>query len=71
MNTETTNKPTNEPTNEPAKHCCICGATFLGYGNNPAPFEGNTCCDACNSQFVIPARLINYTPGVDKLDSQN
>jgi len=38
--------------------CCICGAKFIGYGNNPAPLchEGR-CCDACNMNHVIPARL--------------
>ena len=38
--------------------CCICGEPIEGYGNNPSPYkhEGR-CCDACNSKFVIPARL--------------
>lgn len=38
--------------------CCICGEPIEGYGNNPSPYkhEGK-CCDACNSKFVIPARL--------------
>ena len=38
--------------------CCICGEPIEGYGNNPRPYkhEGR-CCDACNSKFVIPARL--------------
>ena len=38
--------------------CCICGEKIEGYGNNPSPYkhEGR-CCDACNSKFVIPARL--------------
>ena len=38
--------------------CCICGEPIEGYGNNPSPYkhEGR-CCDACNSKFVMPARL--------------
>lgn len=41
--------------------CCICGGTFKGWGNNPEPVvneEGARCCDACNSEFVIPIRLL-------------
>ena len=37
--------------------CDICGKTFEGYGNNPAPIEGKVCCDECNKTYVIPARL--------------
>lgn len=38
--------------------CCICGAEIVGYGNNPDPVkkEGQ-CCDACDWQYVIPARI--------------
>ncbi len=43
------------------KHiCCICGKEFIGYGNNPAPVnvdEDACCCDECNFNVVIPARL--------------
>lgn len=41
--------------------CCICGKEFIGYGNNPYPVVehplGNRCCDKCNDEVVIPARL--------------
>lgn len=41
--------------------CCICGETFVGYGNNPAPYKtSGRCCDACNLKFVIPARYDEY-----------
>lgn len=48
-------KPRN---NRDPKHiCCICGGTYYGYGNNPAPVkEGGRCCSACNWDYVIPAR---------------
>lgn len=48
-------KPRNA--HDPKKVCCICGATHYGYGNNPAPVkEEGRCCDACNWDYVIPAR---------------
>lgn len=40
--------------------CCFCGKEIVGYGNNPYPFpEGKDarCCDACNMDVVVPARL--------------
>lgn len=45
-----------------AKHrytCCICGETRIGYGNNPEPVADGErrCCDRCNAEKVIPARL--------------
>lgn len=38
--------------------CCICGEPIEGYGNNPFPVktEGD-CCDKCNAEVVIPARI--------------
>jgi len=44
--------------NTEVKTCCICGKVFSGWGNNPWPVEeSGTCCDDCNSMYVIPARL--------------
>lgn len=37
--------------------CSICGKEFEGYGNNAAPVNDGTCCDECNMNAVIPARL--------------
>ena len=41
--------------------CCICGITDHGYGNNPDHIkkEGK-CCDECNADQVVPARLELY-----------
>lgn len=40
------------------KTCCLCGEEFEGYGNDPAPLkESGECCDRCNAEKVIPARL--------------
>jgi hypothetical protein len=46
--------------NEEKKVCCLCGDTIDGYGNNPAPLcknETDRCCDHCNYEKVIPARI--------------
>jgi len=43
------------------KKCCICGREFTGWGNNPYPISENlddTCCDECNSMYVIPAKIV-------------
>ena len=38
--------------------CCLCGAEFEGYGNNPAPLtKTGRCCDVCNMAKAIPARV--------------
>jgi len=40
------------------KKCCLCGKKFEGWGNNPAPLaKKGECCDDCNINKVIPARL--------------
>lgn len=36
--------------------CSICQKPYQGWGNNADPYEGR-CCDECNQQFVIPARM--------------
>ena len=38
--------------------CCICGKKAEGFGNNPQPIKDKgRCCDACNVEVVILARL--------------
>jgi hypothetical protein len=37
--------------------CSLCSQKYPGYGNNPAPLPGESCCDACNITKVIPARM--------------
>ena len=44
------------------RKCCICGKPFrMGeWGNNPEPvkpYSSGTCCDDCNLNKVVPARL--------------
>jgi len=41
--------------------CCLCGQEFDGFGNNPWPLnndENARCCDKCNAEKVIPARIM-------------
>lgn len=38
--------------------CIICGCKYEGWGNNPEPLmSGGRCCDSCNIQLVLPARI--------------
>lgn len=37
--------------------CSICDKPFSKYGNNPAPLNGEVCCDACNKNIVLPIRI--------------
>ena len=38
--------------------CVICKKIIKGFGNNPEPVTKGRCCDKCNSDIVIPARLV-------------
>jgi len=38
--------------------CVICKFPITGYGHNPAPIKSHgQCCDSCNTNTVIPARV--------------
>ena len=39
--------------------CVLCKEHFTGYGNNPDPLAQGKgeCCDVCNTNQVIPARI--------------
>ena len=39
------------------KVCVICGKEYEGYGNNAQPVKDGKCCDKCNLEVVIPARI--------------
>ena len=43
------------------KKCSICKKQFDGHGNNPSPFSGETCCDECNQNYVVPLRVYQIT----------
>lgn len=42
--------------------CSICNEQYEGYGHNARPFEGR-CCDDCNFEYVIPARIAEIYEG--------
>lgn len=52
-----------KPIQEALEHhkCIICGNEFDGYGNNAEPVKHGVCCDRCNQEKVIPARLNKTT----------
>lgn len=52
------------------KICCICNKEFEGFGNNPYPLcvpntlkdaSEQRCCDLCNENYVISARILQMT----------
>ena len=46
-----------EDKEENKKVCVICGKEYDGYGNNAQPVKDGKCCDKCNQEVVIPARI--------------
>ncbi len=49
------------------KTCCICGKSFMGWGNNPNPVKKDgVCCDECNQTYVLTARLFGVTKDVQE-----
>lgn len=40
--------------------CAICGKRAEQYGNNAWPVIDGICCDECNKEQVIPARIAMY-----------
>lgn len=51
--------------------CCICGKEFKGYGNSPAPVDGDICCDKCNNKVIIPYRFFFLCEGYSGLLVKN
>ena len=37
--------------------CCFCGVDYGRYGNNAQPLFDGRCCNDCNTELVIPARI--------------
>ena len=50
--------------------CVICGEPIEGYGNNAEPVKKGKCCDKCNQEVVIPARLKNLKLTEDQDDDK-
>lgn len=43
--------------------CCLCDKQYENWGNNPYPLchedDGDSrCCEACNTNKVLPARMV-------------
>jgi len=54
--------------NQPPQ-CCLCQKPCeCEYGNNPYPLrDEGVCCDKCNSEKVLPARLASQKPKADEM----
>ena len=39
--------------------CSLCGGPYTHWGNNPYPLKdiSERCCDKCNHEKVLPARM--------------
>ena len=51
--------------------CCLCGQEFVGYGNNPYPLcdrndYESRCCNECDQNKVIPARMLMHYRGLSE-----
>lgn len=42
---------------EKEKKCCLCGKEIEDWGNDAWPLAEGLCCDECNCNKVLPARL--------------
>lgn len=61
---ETKHKELKESHSDEEHECCLCHKKFKGYGNNPYPLVKDPeakCCDDCNLDKVIPARLASLS----------
>jgi len=38
--------------------CSICQRMCTGIGNNAEPVNSGRCCDECNTNVVVPMRLM-------------
>lgn len=45
------------------KTCSICQNKYDGFGNNAWPVNDGRCCDHCNWQVVVPARIAQLYGG--------
>ena len=37
--------------------CSICQKLYIGWGNNAQPVNDGRCCNSCDWNIVIPARV--------------
>jgi len=56
-----TKKPKEVPKSaEETKSCVLCDGEYEGEGNNSLPIMKGLCCDKCNTEKVMSARLGKY-----------
>ena len=48
------------------KICCVCGEPIKEWSNNAEPICTGECCDNCNANFVIPARILKTSKPYQK-----
>lgn len=53
------------------KECSICKFPYTGYGNNAVPINDGRCCDTCNLEQVIPARISNVIKVYQEADKND
>jgi predicted DNA-binding transcriptional regulator AlpA len=47
------------------RKCSICGLKYE-YGNNAQPINDGECCDRCNAERVLPARIKQHLQAINK-----
>ena len=52
------------------ERCCICGKEIEGYGNNAEPVRDGRCCDSCNWDVVLPARILKLGVVIDRQEAR-
>ena len=51
----------DELRHNPVTTCVLCGKALHGMGANPSPLaDSGECCDYCDNNLVIPARITQY-----------
>lgn len=66
-----TNTTNNKENRNMKFKCCLCGNLYIGYGNNPYPLslnESDKCCNDCNMNLVLPARIIGIKSPCDLIN---
>jgi hypothetical protein len=45
--------------------CSICGEPYTRFGHNAEPINHDRCCDKCNQDVILPARMLRRRQGRD------
>jgi len=44
--------------------CVLCDTAIIGFGNNARPLADGRCCDDCNSNLVLPYRIVRASRAI-------